>query len=615
MENHEIEKIELIKKAFEFKSQKKYRKAIETLYKVLEYQNNDNDSIEILYQLGELYLLLENYDRALDQFQKALSINTNDQDCNQKCFEIYFKTNQFNKALKIATKMCENIKSAKSYYNYIKTLIATDKKQDAIEFFNKLNEPIKLDTDILYLISTISENKKEIMLKRILELDMYHPKANVEMAKIEYERGNFDKAIPYCINADEDNAEALYYLGKIESARKNYSKAVEHYIKAIELDKDEHDFYLDLAKSYIDVSWLDEALIALRKSINMAIVKNNNENIDEKHFLSGWILIKKNEPSKALLSLNLIKKDSKLYPNAQILIQVINLKNSNLAKAIKKLEEYFKTEKENGILLDTLALCYKELKLYKKAIEIYKQGLKIYPNSIYYTLELIDLLIDNKNYDEAMKLIEEFSSEHKNCASIYNSLARIYYRLNDLNKAYEAIKEYIKLDKNNSESYYFQGLILNDMNNFDEAKTSIYNAININPLIAKYYSQMARSYKGLNEYENALIYAREAIEIDQSEINYKKQAYDISLLIGNEEQIKHFKKQLERSEKFLKLRKWFWVKKREVIKTPISPLKLFNNKPKVFQLSLYLYFKLLFSSLQIKQPNIILQMSYRLIII
>ena len=179
MENHEIEKIELIKKAFEFKSQKKYKKAIETFYKVLEYQNNDNDSIEILYQLGELYLLLENYDRALDQFQKALSINTNDQDCNQKCFEIYFKTNQFNKALKIATKMCENIKSAKSYYNYIKTLIATDKKQDAIEFFNKLNEPIKLDTDILYLISTISENKIEIMIKRILELDKYHQKDNV----------------------------------------------------------------------------------------------------------------------------------------------------------------------------------------------------------------------------------------------------------------------------------------------------------------------------------------------------------------------------------------------------------------------------------------------------
>ena len=66
---------------------------------------------------------------------------------------------------------------------------------------------------------------------------------------------------------------------------------------------------------------------------------------------------------------------------------------------------------------------------------------------------------------------------------------------------------------------------------------------------------MARSYIGIKEYENALVYTKEAIEINQNEINYKKQAYDISVLMGNEEQIKNFKKQLERSEKILKLRK------------------------------------------------------------
>ncbi len=555
MENYEIEKIELIKKSFELRNQKKYKAAIETLYKVLEYPNNPDDNIEILSQLGELYFLMDNYDRAIDEFQKALAINPNNEDCNQFCFDIYYNTKQFNKALKVATLMCENIKSTKSYFNYIKTLIATDKKQDAIEYFNKLDESIKLDTDILYLISTISENKKEIILKKILELDIYHQNANVEMAKIEFEKGNYDKAIPYCINADEDCALGLYYLAKIEAVRKNHSKAIELFIKAIEQDKDEHDFYVDLAKSYIDISWLDEALCALKKSINMSIVKNNCENIDEKQFLSGWILIKKNETSKALLSLNSIKKNSKFYPKAQILIQVINLKKSNLSKAVKILEKYYKEEKENAILLDTLALCYKELKLYKKAIQVYKQGLKLYPNSIYYTLELIDLLIDDKNYDEAMDLIEKFSEKHKNCASIYNSLARIYYRLKDLNKALESMEEYLRLDKNNAESYYFKGLILNDMNNFDSAKTSIYNAIRINPTIAKYYSQMARSYMGLSEYENALMYIREAIEIDENEINYKKQAYEISLSIGNEEQIKKYKKQLERSEKFLKLRK------------------------------------------------------------
>ena len=117
MENHKQEKIELIKKSFELRTQKKYKQAIEMLYKVLEFQNNTQDSIEILSQLGDLYLLIENYDRALDHFQKALSLDSNHEYSIQKSFEIYFKTNQLNKALKTALNMCENNKSTKSYYN------------------------------------------------------------------------------------------------------------------------------------------------------------------------------------------------------------------------------------------------------------------------------------------------------------------------------------------------------------------------------------------------------------------------------------------------------------------------------------------------------------------
>lgn len=553
--NNEHEKIELIKKSFELRAQKKYKEAIEMLYKVLEFENNLDDNIEILSQLGELYILIESYDRALDQFLKALSIQPNHEYSAQKCFDIYLKTNQLNKALKIATEMCEKNKTTKSYFNYLKILIKLDKKQDAIEIFNSLDESIKLDVDILYLISTISGDKKELLLHKILKLDLAHEQANIELAKIEIENGNLDKAIPYCLNVDENNPMTNYYLGLIEASRKNHSRAIELYLKAIKLDNDENDFYTDLAKSYIDISWLDEALMALKKSINMSIVKNNNENVDEKHFLCGWILIKKNEFSKALLSLNSIKENSSLYQKAQILTQVINLKNSNIALAISKLENCFEQEKDNGILLDTLALCYKELKFYKKAVETYKKGLELYPDSIYYTLELIDLLIDDKDYSQALELIEEFSKKYQNCASIYNSLARIFYRLKNLDKALVSIEQYLELDKNNAESHYFKGLILNDLEQYTLAKESIYNAIKINPTIAKYYSQMARSYVGIKEYDNALVYSKEAIEIDQNEINYKKQAYDISILIGNKEQIEHFKKQLERSEKILKLRK------------------------------------------------------------
>jgi len=228
--------------------------------------------------------------------------------------------------------------------------------------------------------------------------------------------------------------------------------------------------------------------------------------------------------------------------------------NNNLATAKIELEKYWQKDKNNQILIDSLGYIYKQLKSYKEAIKLYSRALEINPESIYYTLELIDLLIDDKNYVKAMDLIKEFSSKHDNCASIYNSLARIYYRLNELNPALENVSKALSLDINNSETNYFKGLILNDLGEFEEAKKNIYNAIKINPMCAKYYFQMAKSYNNLKEYESALLYSKEAIELDPNEINYKKQAYDISLNIGNIEKIAMYKKQLERSEKILKLK-------------------------------------------------------------
>ena len=299
----------------------------------------------------------------------------------------------------------------------------------------------------------------------------------------------------------------------------------------------------------------DQALMALKKSINLSIVNNDFNNLDEKYYLSGWILIKQNQYTKASLNLNSIKAESSLYNHAQILIQSINLKNDDLANVVKQLENILKKEGNNIILLDTLASAYKQLQLNKKAFETYKKALGLYPNSIFYNLELIDLLIDDKNYIEAIDLINKLQEKCQKCPSLYNSMARIYYRLKKYNEALSCLDEYLILDYNCDKVLYFKGLILNDMEQFEEAKKAIYQAIKINPTNAKYYSQMARSYTGLKEYENALLYSKEAIEINPDEINYKKQAYDISLLIGNTEQIKTYKNQLERSEKILKLKR------------------------------------------------------------
>ena len=496
---------------------------------------------------------MKNNDRALEEFQKALSLNSSHVFSLLNCFDIYYKKNELNKALKIAKFLCEIDRCAISYCKYIKALIKLNKEQEALDIFNSLNEEIKLDSDLLYLISTISKDKRKLLLKRIIQIDEYNTQANLDLAKIEFEEGNYNKVIQYCLNLDDDNPMSNYYLAMIEAKNNNFTKAIDLFFKAIKFDNNEHDFYFDLAKTYIDIAWLSEALVIIKKSINFSFVHNNYNNIDEKYFLMAWILIKQNKFPQALLNLSSIKKNSPLYAKAQILEQTINLKNVNLAGAKSVLEKYYKEEKNNPILLDTLAIIYKELKLHKKALEIYNEALEQYPDSIYYTLEKIDLLIDEKDYTQALDLIKKFSANCSNCPNIYNSLARIFYRLNNLDEALRCINLYLDLDKNTPESFYFKGLILNDLKNYPEAKNSLYNAIRNNPVVAKYYFQMSKSYFGLHELDNALLYIKEAIELDSGEIAYKKLAYEIALAIGNKTQIKMYENQLKRSEKILKL--------------------------------------------------------------
>ena len=136
MENKKREKIELIKKSFDLKSLKHYKEALEFLYKALEYDDIDQDNIELLAQIGDLHILLGNYDRALEEFQRALSLNSSHIYSIQKCFEILYTLGHYSKALNIANQMCEKNKTPQNYFNYFKVLIKLGKQQDAIEIFN-----------------------------------------------------------------------------------------------------------------------------------------------------------------------------------------------------------------------------------------------------------------------------------------------------------------------------------------------------------------------------------------------------------------------------------------------------------------------------------------------
>ena len=93
-----------IKEAFELRSQELYKPAVEMLYKALAM---DNDNIEVLFQLGELYSLMHNHNRALGYLEQVLLQDSNHLETLKLMQKIYSKEAKFEDSLSFAKKIFE----------------------------------------------------------------------------------------------------------------------------------------------------------------------------------------------------------------------------------------------------------------------------------------------------------------------------------------------------------------------------------------------------------------------------------------------------------------------------------------------------------------------------
>ena len=62
------------------------------------------------------------------------------------------------------------------------------------------------------------------------------------------------------------------------------------------------------------------------------------------------------------------------------------------------------------------------------------------------------------------------------------------------------------------------------------------------------------AYETLGDYENAMLYIKEAIEIAPEEINYKRQAKDIAQKMNDKEKVDFYSSQISRLEQLLRQR-------------------------------------------------------------
>lgn len=559
MEENTENTVYYIRKSFELKNLKLYKEAIEMLYKALSCDDSGNRNIEIIAQIGDLYMLLKNYERATEQYEKVLEIDDTHIHSLRQLSLIHFILQNYTKALEIARDLCRKSKTVENYANYFRVLFKLNLFDEIKQLYADIDKEISNDSEIMYIVSKTEPENKFELLEKIISVNPKNIEAKLDLGILCFQKNDFNyaKKLFKEVVEFENSPKAFYYLGLIYSKESEHTLAIDNFLKAIKYDKNKiNSYYFELAKSYCDINWLNEAQIALMRSLSILSASTPyDDSIDEHYFLLAWIYFKKNDIKNALLNLDMIEINSHVYNKAQVLKNMLIFKEGNIIEAKLNLEKLYETNKDNSMIYNALGEIYKELKLYKKSVDIYKEGLKAYPDSFIFLSELVDILIDDKNYDEAIEFANDFIKNYPNCPSAYNSLARIYYRQKEYKKALDELVKLTKLDKNNAEAFYFTGLILNDIAQPNEAIKNLTIALNLNPTKAKYYAQVSRAYNLSENYPDAMLFIKEAIELAPEEISYKKQAAMIADEIGDKEEIKFYKNLAQNSENIAKIKR------------------------------------------------------------
>lgn len=507
------EVLDYITKSFDLKRQGFYKPAIEMLYKALTIENNN---IEILSQLAELYYLLENHQRAINYIEKTLEINPYHTDCLKLLKTIYLNDEKYVEAQKAAVKIFDLEPTAENLAEKIRIL---NKMQDFDSVVNLEHMNFEFDAEIYYqfAFAYYQHGDYETAIKYLEKASSLKPndeKIEIFLAEIYYLNNEFEKSKELFLKYKnrEDNALIMNYLGLFKLEENKIEDAIEYFTKAVKIEPQNSKYAYNLSNAYFTNGWFEEAV----KYINIAICLEP-ENCEYRYTLAYYYYVN-GVYEKALDEIKSILKTDSNYTNAKILKNLVKSKTGDPVSARVELDKIVKENPENVFALTSLAKVCIELEQFDTACNLMKKVVDIAPTLINKT-EYASVLIDNKSYGEAQEVIEDILKDNPNYIDARVLQAKNYIFIKDYEEAYDAAQKIIELDQNNANGYFYNALALFEQGDTNFALESMKKAISLDVNNAMYYVQMSEFYQKLGRYEDALCYISEAASIDESAKN------------------------------------------------------------------------------------------------
>lgn len=129
-------------------------------------------------------------------------------------------------------------------------------------------------------------------------------------------------------------------------------------------------------------------------------------------------------------------------------------------------------------------------------------------------LSKVEILIQQKKFGEAEKLLSDLLTEDSNNIHFLSLLAEVYLQQDKFENANSIIENAIGLSPDSPHLFYIKSRVAIQQDNLSEAENNINQAIELDPYDADYFALLANIKLGRKQFNEALETANRALEID-----------------------------------------------------------------------------------------------------
>jgi tetratricopeptide (TPR) repeat protein len=433
-----------------YSEEKDYPNALEAFQHALKL---DPNSTKTRNNLGNLYITQQKIDLGEKEFRTVLRLDPANNDGN------------YNLGLALmarglpaeAIPHFQRVRPANpaTRFNLIRAYFAAGRKAEGLKMASELSAQNKDDVQLHFTLGVLLASAKQYRAAQF-ELE----KANAlqpETFEILYNlgqtylrAGEYAKAEPVlnrALKLKPDSPEALYLLAQVYSEQARAVDALDLLVRAHKLAPENSDIIFLLARVSMSQNYFEDAIPLLESGLKVAPQRADlHAALGESYFMSG----------KAEKAIDEFKKLIELDPSARS-YAFMGLSYRHLGRfdeARKYFQEGLKLDPHNSSCLFNMGFIEERQGNHAAAEQLFQKVLQQNPDFSEALLELANLRIANKKFDQAADLLRRYVKVSRNPATGYYKLAMVERSLHQMEAAQRDLGVFQTLSKDASSGPY-----------------------------------------------------------------------------------------------------------------------------------------------------------------